>query len=398
MEFLRRHPGIVIITAIVLVLVGIGFIPRPIAVDAVAVTRGRLTVMIEEEGRTRLVDHYQVSAPVDGFAERIDLEVGDTVEAGQVVGRIRPMQPVVLDARSRTEAEARRAAADAARQAAVRDLQAATADAEYARDDANRLQQLFDRGNIPLDTLQMAQVNARRTQARLESARFAVQIAEYELKAAAAVLDISGSGSGSADEVGIAIESPVSGRVLRILHESEGVVSRGTALLDVGDPASLEIEVDVLSRDAVRIDPGTRVALTRWGGDEALEGRVRTVEPVGFTRISALGVEEQRVLVIVDIVSPKVLWQRLGDGYRVEAAFILSDDDNVLQIPSSTLFRQNGQWAVYMIVNGRAEMRNVETGRRSGLVTEILDGVDEGALLINHPGDTLEPGSRVKPR
>lgn len=398
MEFLRRHPGIVIITAIVLVLVGIGFIPRPIAVDAVAVTRGRLTVMIEEEGRTRLVDHYQVSAPVDGFAERIDLEVGDTVEAGQVVGRIRPMQPVVLDARSRTEAEARRAAADAARQAAVRDLQAATADAEYARDDANRLQQLFDRGNIPLDTLQMAQVNARRTQARLESARFAVQIAEYELKAAAAVLDISGSGSGSADEVGIAIESPVSGRVLRILHESEGVVSRGTALLDVGDPASLEIEVDVLSRDAVRIDPGTRVALTRWGGDEALEGRVRTVEPVGFTRISALGVEEQRVLVIVDIVSPKELWQRLGDGYRVEAAFILSDDDNVLQIPSSTLFRQNGQWAVYMIVNGRAEMRNVETGRRSGLVTEILDGVDEGALLINHPGDTLEPGSRVKPR
>jgi HlyD family secretion protein len=190
----------------------------------------------------------------------------------------------------------------------------------------------------------------------------------------------------------------VDGSVLKIHHQSEGVVYKGEPLVDLGDPHSLEIVVEVLSRDAVRITEGMRVLLTRWGGDGTLQGSVRTIEPTGFTKISALGVEEQRVQVIVDIDSAPQLWERLGDGYRVETAFILWEEPEVLQIPTSAMFRQGDGWAVYVVTNKRAETRNVEPGQRGGIYTQILSGLDVGVQIINHPGDNLEAGSRVRSR
>jgi HlyD family secretion protein len=192
------------------------------------------------------------------------------------------------------------------------------------------------------------------------------------------------------------VHSPITGKILKLAHECEGPVRTGEALMEVGDPLALEIEVDVLSADAVKIKPGMKVLFERWGGEQPLEGKVRTVEPVGFTKISALGVEEQRVLVISDFTSPAERWNRLGDGYRVEARFILWHGDEVLQIPASSLFRYDDGWAVFLVQNRRASRQTVKVGQRNGLIAEVLDGVNEGDIVINHPGDDVEDGSRVK--
>jgi HlyD family secretion protein len=380
------------------VIIGIGFIPRPVLVDTVVARRDTLTVTIEEEGKTRIIDHYVLSAPVDGFARRIDLDVGDPVEMHQDIISLEPLRSTVLDPRSRAEAQAKVAAATAALNAAEREVRAAEADAQYAEDEASRLKRLFDTGAIPLDRLQQSETDARRTQARLESARFSEQVAEFEKVSAEATLKYSAAQAEGQDMESVYIRAPVSGSVLRIHHESEGVVYKGEPLIDIGDPLSLEAVVEVLSRDAVRLSPGTGVLLSRWGGDETLEGVVRTIEPVGFTKISSLGVEEQRVFVIVEITTPKERWMRLGDGYRVETAFILWEGQDILQIPSSALFRDGDNWAVYVVEDDEAVLRRVEPGQRSGISTEIVSGITEGEIVINHPGDNLEEGSRVRSR
>jgi len=398
MNVLRNHPVLVSGAVIILVLIGIGFMPRPVLVDIVTVTRGPLTVTINEEGKTRVMDHYLLSAPVDGYLRRINLEVGDPVTRDQPLGSLEPLRPAVLDTRARAEAQARVASAMAALSAAEQEVSAAAADTQYAADEQRRLKQLFDSGAVSLDQLQQADANARRTAARLESARFAVEIARYEKIAAEASLKYSVAGGTDEPTESEMILAPVNGSVLKIHHQSEGVVYKGDPLVDIGDPHSLEIVVEVLSRDAVRITPGMRVLLTRWGGDGTLQGSVRTVEPTGFTKISALGVEEQRVLIIIDIVSSPELWERLGDGYRVETAFVIWEEPDVLQIPTSAMFRQGDAWTVYVVENGRAEPRPILPGQRSGLSTQIVSGLDEGELVINHPGDNLEAGSRVKSR
>ena len=398
MVILRKHPGLVTGAIIIIVVIGVGFVPRPVLVDTVVTNRAPLIVTIEEEGKTRVIDHFVLSAPVDGYARRIDLDVGDPVNMSQDIISLEPLRSNVLDPRSRAEAEARVSAAIAAQNAAEREVRASEADAEYAEDEANRLKKLFETGAIPLDRLQKSEADARRTRARLESAKFSVQIADFEKISAEAALKYS-AGQEEGEEMGtVFIRAPVSGRVLKIHHESEGVVYKGDQLIDIGDPLSLEVVVEVLSRDAVRLNPGTRVLLTRWGGEETLEGRVRTIEPVGFTKISALGVEEQRVFVIVDITTAKDKWVRLGDGYRVETAFVIWEGNSILQIPSSALFRDGDSWALYVVINGRARLRNVQPGQRSGISTEILSGIDEDEVIINHPGDNLDDGSRVRSR
>jgi HlyD family secretion protein len=398
MYLIKKHPVLVFSSLVIIIIIGIGFIPRPVLVDTVVVSRDSLVVTIEEEGKTRIIDHYVLSAPVDGYARRIDLDVGDPVNMGQEIVSLEPLRSNVLDPRSRAEAEAKVSASVAALNAAERDVRAAEADAQYATEEAERLKRLFDTGAIPLDRLQQSEAAARRTTARLESARYSVQIAEYEKISAEAVLKYSTGESAEENLETVYIKAPVSGQVLKIHHESEGVVYKGETLIDIGDPLSLEVVVEVLSRDAVRISPGTKVMLSRWGGEEILDGVVRTVEPVGFTKISALGVEEQRVFVIVDITTPKDRWMRLGDSYRIETAFVLWEEENVLQVPSSALFRINDDWALYAMVDEVAELRMVETGKKSGLMTQVLSGIDEGDVIINHPGDNLDEGSRVRSR
>lgn len=393
---IRNHLGLIIGTIIIVTIIVIGFIPRPVLVDVAISKRDTLQVTIEEEGKTRVIDRYVLSAPVDGFARRLDLNVGDIVKKDQHILCLEALRSNVLDPRSRAEAEARISAATATLNAAGRNVRAADADAEFAASELDRLKRLYESRTISLDRFQQAEANARRTKANLESAKFDVQVAQFEKNAAEAALSFSAAEqTGEAPET-VPILAPVAGSVLKIHHESEGVVNKGDPILEIGDPLSLEVEVDVLSRDAVKIAPGTRVLFERWGGDEVLEGLVRTIEPVGFTKVSALGVEEQRVLVIVDITSSKELWQRLGDGYRMETVFILWEGKDLLQIPSSALFRHNDGWSVFAVSDDRAELRSVKVGQRSGLSAEIIDGLNEGEYVINHPGSNVADNSRVR--
>lgn len=398
MANLRNHLGLIFSTLIIITIIAVGFMPRPVLVDATIVKRDSLQVTIEEEGKTRVIDRYVLSAPVDGFARRLDLNIGDTVEKEQRILCLEPLRSTVLDPRSRAEAEARVSAAKATLSAAKRNVIATKADADFAAKELERLQQLYKSRTISLDRFQQAEANARRTNANLESAHFDVEVAEFEKSAAEAVLNVSATEQNQETPEIVSINAPVSGSVLKIHHESEGVVNKGTPLLEIGDPLSLEVEVDVLSRDAVKIMPGTRVRFERWGGDTILNGAVRTIEPAGFTKVSALGVEEQRVLIIVDIISPTIEWQRLGDGYRMETIFILWEGTDVLQIPSSALFHYENEWAVFAIDEERAILKKVKIGQRSGIAVEILSGLEEGEQIINHPGSNVTNNSRVRAR
>lgn len=398
---MKWHRWVVIGGCIVLLIAALiyGYIPRPPGVDTAVVQRQPLSVIIEAEGRTRVKDAYLISAPVAGVNRRIQLNVGDPVMRGQAVAWLEPLRPAVLDPRSRAETEARLSAAEASLRVAEDNVEAAEVAAEFARAHLLRTRQLRDDGLISQEALEQAQAEARRTAANLRSARSAVEVARYQREAVRSALEYSAAiSAGEATRDYVILRAPVDGRVLRIHQRSEDVVEPGRALLEVGDPGNLEVAVDVLSSDAVRIEPGHRVLLQRWGGPETLEGRVRVVEPVGFTKISALGVEEQRVLVIVDLASPPEQWQRLGDGYRVEAGFVVWEQDDVLQIPTSALLRRDGGWAVYVVEDGRARSRPVEVGQRSGLRVGILGGLSEGERVIVYPSDAVIDGVAVEVR
>jgi len=393
-----RNIAMSALALVVLAALVFGFMPRPVPVDTATVRRGPLQVTVEEEGRTRVIDRYVLSAPVAGLARRIELDVGDQVNKGDVLLELEPMPAEVLDPRSRARAEARVQAASAARQGADQSVAAARADAEFADHELVRKEQLRADGLISEDDLDRARARARVTVANLRSAEFAVDVAQHELEAAKTALVYStAAATGQALEM-VPVSSPVAGRVLDLVRESEGVVSPGQPLVEIGDPAALEIEVDVLSADAVRITSGTEVRFHRWGGDAPLEGVVRVVEPRGFTKISALGVEEQRVLVISDIVSPRETWERLGDGYRVEAEFIIWQEPDVLKVPAGALFRNGDAWAVYVFDDGQAQLREIGVGRRSGLEVQVLTGLESGQAVIVHPSDDVADGVRVRNR
>ena len=391
----RKRIGWIIALLAVVMAIGYGFLPQPVLVDSAQVSRGLLRVTVREEGRTRVVDRYVISAPVTGYVQRVRLDVGDAVREGQIVARLEPLRSTALDPRSRAEAAARVETAQASLTAAEESTQVAAEEARYAETELGRLQALFDAGTIAREQLDRAETEARRTQANLETSRANVNVAERELEAARVALKDFAAERNTAPAALVPVRAPTAGRVLKRFRESEGVVNAGESLVEVGSPRTLEVEVEALSSDAVRLSPGTRVLFERWGGDYPLEGIVRTVEPFGFTKISALGVEEQRVLVIVDFTSPREQWERLGDGYRVEAVFILWEGEQILQVPSSALFRFGDVWAVFAIAEGKAARRGVEVGHRSGLTAEIVSGLDEGQRVITHPSNDIEDGTEV---
>lgn len=373
-----------------------GLWPRPIAISATKALRAAFEVTIEEEGRTRVKDRFVISAPVAGYLRRSELHVGDSVAQNAVIARLEPLRSAVLDPRAKAEAEAGISAAQATLSRAEQAVAAASAQAEYAQLDFERKTKLHEGGRVSQEELDRAETQLRQANADLRSSRFAVDVAKFQLQAAQTALQYSGAGAGagSAAET-VEVRSPVSGKVLKLYRESEGPVQVGEQLVEVGDPTALEVEIDVLSEDAVRLQAGTPVRFLRWGGAPDLHGVVRTVEPVGFTKVSALGVEEQRVTVIADITSQHNEWRKLGDGYRVEAAFILWQDKNVLQVPTSALFREADQWTLFVIDNGRARRRTVEIGHRNGLNAQILSGLNEGDLVITHPDERIADGVRV---
>jgi HlyD family secretion protein len=332
---------------------------------------------------------------VAAYARRIAFEVGDTVQRGEAVVQLEPLRAEVLDPRQHAAAEARVAAAQAAVKAAEQNAQAARASAAFAQKDAERLRKLRAGGFVNQDAEDRAAAEAERSAAQLRSAQFAVDTARYDMDAAQTALRYAAE---PAAKEPITVRAPVAGAVLKIPRKSEGVVAAGGPLMEIGDPRALEVEVDVLSADAVRLHPGTKVEFERWGGDGMLEGKVRVVEPVGFTKVSALGVEEQRVWVIADFTSPARQWQPLGDGYRVEASFILWQGDDILQVPASALFREGEGWALYAVQDGKAVKRAVKVGQRNGLSAQILSGINAGDRVIVHPDDQVKDGVRVAVR
>jgi HlyD family secretion protein len=409
----KRWLWIILLVVAVLAASFFAMRPQPVVVEQSTVSRGPLRVTVEEEGKTRIRDRFVVSAPVAGYLRRIRWKEGDQVRAGQVAAVLEPPRAEVLDLRTREMSEARLHAAEAAARVAQTRLttaeqqaRAAAADAEYWRQQLGREQKLAESGDIPRERLARTRSEAERTEAALKAAENMVTTARAEIEQAhaevesarAALLDPTVRNPKRSGEDLVSVRWPVSGRVLRVVRESEGVVQPGDPLIELGNVQALEVEVEVLSIDAVKMKPGTPVELTRWGGDHTLHGAVRVVEPGGFTKISALGVEEQRVRVIADITSPEDQWQRLGEGYRVEAAFVIWAEDRVLQAPASSLFRDGGQWFVFVVEDGVARRRAVQIGQRSGLAAEIVSGLEEGEVVIPHPDETVEDGKAVEKR
>lgn len=393
---LRRRLLAVAALVVVAVLVILVFRPHPVAVELGAVERGPLLVTVDHEGISRVRDRFVVSAPVAGKVLRIELEPGDPVVARDtVVATFEPAAPVALDARSRAEAEAAVRAARANLDRARAERDAAEAQREFAVDELDRITALHASGFASKQQLDSATTAARAATEQLQAGESAVRGALHDLESANATL-IEPGASESDGSRGFPIRSPVDGVVLKRHHESESVVSAGEPLLDVADPARMEVVADFLSTDAVRMRPGMRALIERWGGERPLEATVRRIEPAGFMKVSALGVEEQRVWVIADLEDPRSDWQALGDGYRVEMRVVLWQSDDVLQVPMSALFRgPNGEWAVFADVGGVAHATPVEVGHRNGQAAEVVSGLAVGDRVIVHPPDSVEDGTRI---
>ncbi|HSN17349.1 MAG TPA: efflux RND transporter periplasmic adaptor subunit [Gammaproteobacteria bacterium] len=394
MKNLRR----LLLLALVILVAGAivwAYVPRPVRVSITVVSKGPMDVSIEEEGRTRVQDRYLITAPVAAYAPRLEFRVGDLVRAGQTLAVLEPLPPGALDARSRAEAQARVAQAKAALLAAETGADAARAGADYAERELSRAQTLKKSGAVSQTMLDQAESQARQTTALLASARARIDVARYDLAAAETSLRYTTTQSHGAGGERIPVKSPVDGVILAIEHEDEGVVGAAQPIVTVGDRHSLEVAVDLLSSDAVRVGPATQVIFTRWGGPRPLEGRVRNVEPVAFTKVSALGVEEQRVLVIVDIVSPKDEWAALGDAYRLEARFIVWQADSVLRVPSSAIYRRGDSWAVLAVADGRLVERRLKIGERGDDFAQVLDGLAPGEAVVTFPDDSLHAGDRA---
>ncbi|HEV2401629.1 MAG TPA: efflux RND transporter periplasmic adaptor subunit [Candidatus Sulfotelmatobacter sp.] len=388
----KRLRGLIATLAVVLIvgaMIVFALIPSPLTVEVGRVSRGPLQVTIDQEGETRVHDRFVLSSPVIGRLIRIDLDDGDPIRKGQIVARI---DPVPLNQREREEVYARvEAAAAALRLATAREAHARE-DREQAGRDRERAERLAKEGVISVQALEQARNADVTADDELSAARYGVQVAASEEKVARAGLVSVDTAPGKPRPL-IELRSPISGRVLRVVEKSERVVPVGTPILILGEPGQIEVVTDVLSTDAVKIRPGAPVLLDGWGGDHPLRARVRLVEPYGFTKVSALGVEEQRVNVISDFVDPP---GPLGDGYRVETHILTWSSENALKMPLSAVFRRGQGWSAFVIAAGRAMMKTVEIGHRNESEVEILGGMAEGEQVILHPPNQLNDGMRVR--
>jgi HlyD family secretion protein len=369
--------------------------PRPVPVDVARTLRGPLVVAVEESGKTRVKDRYVVSAPAAGSLSRIAVEAGDTVHERDVLAEIAPAVAPLLDPRTRAESEARLGAALSALGQARAQVRRALSAGTLASQELARVQKLATGGAVTRQALEQAEFDARMRADEHSAAVFAEKVAAEEVRLAQVTL---GSGGRPARDRHLDVFAPASGRVFRVFQKSAGVVPAGAPLIEVGDPDALEIVVDLLTTAAVQVRPGTAVEVTGWGGEGPLAGRVRLIEPSGFTKPSALGVDEQRVNVVVVLSDPRERWVALGDGYRVETRMVLWQASDVLKAPQGAVFRHGDGWAVFRIENGRAQLVPVQIGHRGDTEVEILSGLAPGETVAVHPGDRVAPGARVEPR
>lgn len=377
-------------------LIAWGLWPKPVIVETGVVARAPLTVHVSEEGKTRVRNRYVVAAPVAGRMRRVPLKPGDAVEAGKtVLTVIEPVVAPLLDPRARVQAEAVVSMHEAARQQASASLEAARAALKMAEADRDRMRSVRKDGTISESDRDKMEADASIKAAEVRAAEFSLQVIDHELAQARAVLqrpDVSTAGNL------VEVKSPVSGRVLNVYQESETVVAPGTRILEVGDPADIEIEAEILSRDAVTIQTGDSVEIEQWGGETPLKGRVRRIEPAAFTKISALGVEEQRVYVLADLIDPPEAAKALGDRYRVEVRVAVWHADDVLVVPAGALFREGNTWMTFVYQNGSAKHVTVEAGHTDGRFTEVLSGLKAGDKVLLHPPDTVKDGTAVTER
>jgi HlyD family secretion protein len=392
-----RRRWLFVAAVTVAALVGLVWLLRapPVRVELATAERGPLEVTVDEEGRTRVRLRYTVAAPISGRLERIALDEGDAVEAGAVVARV---SPAPLDTRSIAQAQAGLDAANAARREAHARVSQARAAFAQAERELARARTLAEQSTISAQGLEQAELSRTSRAEELRAAREGEDAASHQVEAARAALLAAGGAEtdpqrGDTDSA-VPVRAPAAGRVLRVFEESSRVVAVGTPLLELGDPANLEIVVDVLSSDAVKIRPGDEIRVEAWGGDAPLAARVRLVEPAGFTKISALGVEEQRVNVIGDFVDPP---GALGDGYRLEARIVVFRAEDVLRAPASALFRRGDGWYVFAARDGRAALRPLEVGQRGLDAVEIRAGLAPGDAVVLHPSDRLADGVRIAP-
>ena len=387
---LLKNKRLIASVLVVAAIAAVAFWPESMEVTVARTERGPMQVTIDEDGETRVRDQFTVSAPVSGRVHRIEIEPGDAVVRGRtVLARMTPAQSPLLDPRARGELEAAVEASSAAVGQARAERQRAAAASDRARSTLRRQQDLMKAGAIASDSLEEAETALSIAIEALRGAEFTERRVEYELQLARARLAVP-SESGRAVE----ILSPIDGIVLRRLRESEAVVPVGEPLLVLGEPARMEIVADLLSTDAVRVSPGADVLVEQWGGGNTLHGRVRRIEPSGFMKLSALGVEEQRVNVLIDFTEPSEA-AKLGNGYRVEVRVVLWREDAVLKVPVGCLFRQGEDWAVFVVEADRVKRRIVQLGQRNDTDGQILGGLDEGATVVLHPPDTLVDGMRV---
>lgn len=383
--------------AVVAVLLVLAFRPQPVPVDVAATSRGPMLVTVRDEGRTRVRDEYIVSSPIAGRLLRVDLEPGDRVHAGDPLATILPGPPAFLDARTAAEAQAAIDAAAAALEAARTEHRRAEAQLDFAQAELARVENLTARDLASADALDRARLELRNAEAGFAAAAQAVRGREAELEAARSRL-VQPSGADESEER-VIVRAPVDGYVLRVVQESESIVGGGAQIMSLGDPNRLEIVVEMLSTDAVEVERGAQVIIENFArGGATLQGRVRLIEPFGFTKVSALGVEEQRVNVIVDFSDPPESRPRLAHGYRVEAAVVTWSADDVLRVPVAALFRSGGRWAVFRVEAGAARAVFVEVGRNNGQFAEVLSGIGADETVVLYPGERVADGVRVVER
>ncbi|MFZ4681445.1 MAG: efflux RND transporter periplasmic adaptor subunit [Terrimicrobiaceae bacterium] len=391
-----RRLALYAVGAVLALFIISGLMPKPIEVDTAKVTQGPLTVSVLEEGKTRIRNRYVVSPPVAGYLRRVPVRAGDPIEAGKTLLAVIQAAPSsFLDPRATAQAESAVRSAEAARMQRTEQVQSAEAELELARKELTRADQLRKKGAIAVQEFDTASNRVDMLDNQLGSVRFALKVAEFELEQAKAAL-LQATGDPTESGQPIEIRAPVSGFVLNVFEESAKPVTPGLAIMEVGDPKDLEAEIELLSSDAVNVKPGADVSIEQWGGGEPLRGKVALVEPGAFLKVSALGVEEQRVKVRVNFTDlPDGV---LGDRYRLEARIVTWSADNVRQVPTGALFRRGNDWMTFVVEGGKANLTKVEIGHTNGIAAEVTGGLADGQQVILHPPDTVHDGAAVKPR
>lgn len=370
-------------------------IPRPEPVDTATVTKGAFVATVNEDGKTRIRERYVVAALLAGRLTRVRLKVGDRISSNETIATILPSLAPFLDPRSRQEAEEKLGVAEAGLEQARAAVERARAQADQAQKELARTRALFERGATTVQALERAELAMRVADRDLRAAEFHYHAAEHELAQVRALLARYHTGAeGQAERWNVT--APIPGVVLKVAQESETIVQPGAPILEIGDPRDLEVVVDVLSTDAVEIRPGAAVAIENWGGQGTLQGRVRLIEPAAFTKVSTLGVEEQRVNILIDLISPPEEWSGLGDGYQVDARITVFAQENATIVPAGALFRRGDSWNVFVVDDGRAQVRAITLLRRSGRLAAITTGLAPGERVIVYPSDRIASGVRVE--